>query len=450
MEDQLDEKLDQFQRRLDAYLQHNQTLRPDIDPSLQQTREELSGFSEELQVAVAELRQKNLELAQSRNQVEAERARYHELFEFAPDGYLETNGMGIIIEANQAAAEMLAIQTRYLTGKPLANYIAEDERKAFRSWLVQLLNDDGGTQHERREVTLKPRHRSPVEVSATVKRSSHMSGDRDVVLRWMLHDISEMKYAQRALQLAHDELEVRVEARTNELMQANRQLEAKNQELQEFAFIASHDLQEPLRKIKAFGEMLVRRPIDETGRDFLDRMIDASARMQTMLDGLLEYARVNYTGKDFTESNLNELAREVVNDLEYRIMQAGGRVELGELPSVEADPSQIYRLFQNLIANSLKFHRPDIAPQVRISAEETADNVVLRFKDNGVGFDEQLRDRLFLPFSRLQGRSQYEGSGMGLAICRKIVERHAGRIAAEGRPGEGAVFTITLPKKQSA
>jgi PAS domain S-box-containing protein len=420
-------------------------------------REEISGLSEELQVMITELRQKNLELAQTRNQVEAERARYKDLFEFAPDGYLETDRMGIVLEVNQAGSRMLKVATEFLIGKPLAMYIHEDDRRDFRTWLVQLSSRRADLVFEKRDLRLKPRRLPLIDVTITVGIPPPSSDDSNQRLRWMIHDISALKLAHRELQQARSELEIRVEARTRELSAANRELEEANQrlekknlELQEFAFIASHDLQEPLRKIKGFGEQLQRKPMDETGRDFLGRMIEASVRMQTMLDGLLEYARVNYTGQPFVEYDLGRLAQEVLNDMEYTLMQTGGRVQVGEMPTLRLDPQQMYRLFQNLIANSLKFHRPDAPPELVITAEEQDHLVTLRFQDNGVGFEERFRERLFQPFSRLHGRSQFEGSGMGLAICRKIVERHGGEIDAEGRPGEGATFVVTLPKGRPA
>lgn len=237
------------------------------------------------------------------------------------------------------------------------------------------------------------------------------------------------------------------------------QLERSNRDLQDFAFIASHDLQEPLRKIQAFGDLLMQEigaQENSQAEDFVNRMRDAAARMKRMIDDLLSYSRVSTRENPLELVDLSQLASEVLSDQEVRIAMSGGTVEVGELPSIEADPSQIRQVFQNLIGNSLKFHRPDVPPHVRVWAEQvpardpdryTAD-VRIVVEDNGIGFDEQYLDRLFQPFQRLHGRSQYEGSGIGLAICRRIVERHGGIIEAHSAPGQGATFIMTLPARR--
>jgi light-regulated signal transduction histidine kinase (bacteriophytochrome) len=238
-------------------------------------------------------------------------------------------------------------------------------------------------------------------------------------------------------------------------------LEQSNRELQDFASVASHDLQEPLRKIQAFGDRLRSKfaePLGEAGRDYVDRMHSAAARMQTLINDLLSFSRVTTKAQPFAPVDLGGLARDVVGDLEARIESSGGRVEVGELPTIEADAVQMRQLFQNLIANALKFRRPEVAPVVRVSAtmptevgtpaedgEGASRNVEIRIADNGIGFDEKYLDRIFNVFQRLHGREQYEGTGIGLAVCRKIAERHGGSITATSRPGEGTTFVVTLP-----
>lgn len=229
-------------------------------------------------------------------------------------------------------------------------------------------------------------------------------------------------------------------------------LQRSNQDLEDFAVIASHDLREPLRKVQAYADML-RNNLEKTGSDektgeTLERMVKAVSRMQTMLDGLLAYSRISSAGKPFRQVTLSDVARGVIEDLELRLEQTGGAVELGSLPVIDADPVQMRQLFQNLLGNALKFHRQGVPPRVKVNARiPTPGTICLVVTDNGVGFPPEAAGQIFLPFHRLNARSVYEGSGMGLAICRKIVERHGGAISAEGRPGEGATFTITLPAK---
>lgn len=233
-------------------------------------------------------------------------------------------------------------------------------------------------------------------------------------------------------------------------------LAQNNRELQDFAFVASHDLQEPLRKIAAFGDRLrvsAEGVLDSESKEYLDRMQSAAARMQTLIRDLLDFSRVATRAQPFVRTDLNKLAKEVTSDLETRIEQTQGRVVIGELPTIEADPVQMRQLLQNLIANALKFHRSDFPPVVRVNSialpvsVESADFEQCRIivADNGIGFDMKYVERIFTPFQRLHGRHEFEGTGMGLAICRKIVERHHGTITATSIPGEGSTFVITLP-----
>ncbi len=255
------------------------------------------------------------------------------------------------------------------------------------------------------------------------------------------------------LRESRDELELRVQKRTAELKRYMARLEQSNQALQDFVSIASHDLQEPLRKVKTFGERLDQKCGDsmgKDGRDYLDRMLRATERMQSLLKSLLDYSRVTSRAELFQEIELSALIGEVLSDLEVSVERSGGKVEWGDLPMIQADPSQMRQLFQNLIGNGLKFHRKGEKPVVLVRSttpdEHTLEIVV---EDNGIGFDMKHLDRIFAPFQRLHGRSEFEGTGMGLAICKKIVERHGGSIAAESIPGRGSTFIVRLPLRQA-
>jgi two-component system sensor kinase FixL len=242
-------------------------------------------------------------------------------------------------------------------------------------------------------------------------------------------------------------------------------LERSNRELQDFASVASHDLQEPLRKIQAFGDRLRAKcyaGLEEAGRDYLDRMQNAASRMRSLIDDLLTFSRVSSKAQPFVPTDLSQVAREVVADLEARIQQTSGLVEVDNLPTIDADPLQMRQLLQNLIGNGLKFHRQEEPPAIRVRARLIVDTrkhpggngapaplCEVSVEDNGVGFDMKYADRLFHVFQRLHGRGEYEGTGMGLAICRRIAERHGGSIAARATPGRGATFTIVLPVKQA-
>jgi signal transduction histidine kinase/sensor domain CHASE-containing protein len=228
------------------------------------------------------------------------------------------------------------------------------------------------------------------------------------------------------------------------------ELARSNSELEQFASVASHDLQEPVRKIQAFADRLKQVDGDvmsDRGRDYLDRIINAADRSRVLINDLLELSRISTNPKPFVVVNLNNVVDGVLSDLEPRIEREGGRVEVGYLPTVDADITQMRQLFQNLIGNALKFHRENEPPVVKVASTPAGDGhqVELTVEDNGIGFEAKHQERIFTIFQRLHGRSKYDGTGIGLAICKKIVERHGGTIVAESSVARGAKFTISLP-----
>lgn len=253
------------------------------------------------------------------------------------------------------------------------------------------------------------------------------------------------------LLMSVDDITISKQAEVNLQIYASK-LEQSNRDLQEFAYIASHDLQEPLRKVLAFGDRLANKytdVIDETGRDYLSRMREASQRMQTLINDLLTFSRVSTRAQPYAKVDLNLLIQDVISDLEVQIDRTRGKLEINHLPTIEADPTQMHQLLQNLINNGLKFHQTNTPPIIHISAKVSGKKCQLSVKDNGIGFDMQYLDRIFKPFQRLHSRQEYEGSGMGLAICRRIVERHSGEITAVSVPDQGSEFKVTLPLIQS-
>lgn len=225
-------------------------------------------------------------------------------------------------------------------------------------------------------------------------------------------------------------------------------LERSNLELQDFASIAAHDLQEPLRKILAFGDRLsgkYEENLPEEGRDYLSRMKTSARRMRRLIEDLLTYSRVNTRSQPFESCDLNVIVREVISDLEIRIESTKAVVEILPLPTVFGDPTQMRQLFQNLLANALKFHKPDQVPKVVVKSERQGERHFIKIIDNGIGFDEKYLDKIFTIFQRLHGRHEYEGTGVGLAVCRRIVERHGGSITAKSQHGDGAEFIVNIP-----
>ncbi|GAA3957605.1 sensor histidine kinase [Allohahella marinimesophila] len=233
--------------------------------------------------------------------------------------------------------------------------------------------------------------------------------------------------------------------------QRNHDLQNMNYELQHFAFIASHDLREPLRKVLSFGRLLVTGrygSLDEKGQEFTGYMLEAAERMQALLDSLLTYSRVTSKARPFEEVELNEVIADVRDDLQLAIVESRADIQCSILTSIDGDQTQLRQLFQNLISNSLKYRRPDVAPVIKIEGAVDREHYLIRVSDNGIGIDAVYREQIFDVFKRLHNRDEYEGTGMGLAICRKIVERHRGEIHVIDQVEQGTCFEVRLPVEQ--
>jgi signal transduction histidine kinase len=263
--------------------------------------------------------------------------------------------------------------------------------------------------------------------------------------------VSQGPNVTRLILLAIEDVTERRSTETR-LNDQRRELQRSNEALEVFAYVASHDLQEPLRKILSFGERLgtaAGPTLVGDARQHLDRMLGAATRMRTLINDLLAYSQVTTRVHPFESTDLSRVAKEVIADLETAIADAGGRVEVGELPVIEADALQMRQLLQNLLGNALKYRKTSEPLVVKLaSSSDGGYHCALTVTDNGIGFSPEYAEKIFKMFERLHGRMEYEGSGIGLAICRKIVERHGGTIAATGSAGKGATFTVTLPVTQ--
>ncbi len=377
--------------------------------------------------------------------VEAQ-ARKNSILESSLDPIITINHEGMIVEFNRAAEQTFGHSREKVLGTRPSDVLFPPSLSAeHKSRIERYLESGEGSMLGRRVEVTASRANGEVFYAEMAMMIGQINGAP--VLSFFVRDISARKKAE--------EEQARYAA----------ELERSNRDLEQFAYVASHDLQEPLRKIRAFGDRLevkCKDLLDETAQECVARMQNAAERMQELIEGLLTLSRVTRRAADFAQIDLGEIVAEVVSDLEAQIERVHGQVEVGKLPTIQAEPLQIRMLLQNLIANALKFHRPDEPPLVKVEAHyvlpreqrhsrrSLADEKCrITVEDNGIGFDQQYAERIFGIFQRLHPRDVYEGTGIGLAICRRIVEYHGGQISAQGTPGEGAVFEVLLPVAQA-
>ena len=373
-------------------------------------------------------------------------ARKNSILESSLDPIITINHEGVIIEFNRAAEQTFGhSRDKVLGTRPSDVLFPPSLSGEHRSRIERYLAAGEGSMLGKRVEVTASRANGEVfhaEMAMTIGQINAAP-----VLTFFVRDISSRKKAEEG--------QARYAA----------ELERSNRDLEQFAYVASHDLQEPLRKIRAFGDRLevkCKDLLDPTALECVGRMQNAAERMQELIEGLLTLSRITRRARDFVQVDLGEIVQQVVSDLEAQIERVHGQVEFGKLPTIQAEPLQIRMLFQNLIANALKFHRPDEAPVVKIEARYllprdqrqsrkslAEEKCRITIEDNGIGFDQQYAERIFGIFQRLHPRDVYEGTGIGLAICRRIVEYHGGQISAHGTAGKGSTFEVLLPVAQA-
>ena len=364
---------------------------------------------------------------------------YHNWIEHLSTPVVSHRPDGRIEYINPAGAKLLGKRRRDIMTSTFADHLPTNIRDTWWRAYVEKLDLTAEARPDTTgELTIEldfvgpDRKSRAFDVVASVQRDRH---GRAGLIWLQLLDASERRKAAAL-----------IEERTRRLSESNRDLE-------DFAYVASHDLQEPLRKISAFSERLAHQlgdDLDERSADYLARITGASERMQGLINDLLSYSRITTKGAELVPINLSQIVSDVLGDLEVGIAETGATIHVGSLPIIDSDATQLRQVFQNLIGNALKFRRMGVAPEIRIEAAAFGSRWLLRVSDNGIGFEEKYAEKIFTVFQRLHGRNDCAGSGIGLAIVRKIIERHGGTIRAdvvEGAPG--AAFVIDLPRSEA-
>ena len=356
-------------------------------------------------------------------------ARFRQTFELAASGICHVID-GKFVKVNKALCEILGYSERELLGKTVKEVSHPDDR--------------GVTDAERARIRAG-------EIESARFQKRYIRGDNAAVV-WcdiaialvrdvfgvpqyeiaVFDDITPQKQAEAALRAAHEELT------------------RSNSELEQFAYVASHDLQEPLRMVASYTQLLQRRydaRLDDDAREFMAYIVDGATRMKQLIEDLLAYSRVGTKGKDFKPVSLESALRRALFNLRAATEEAGAVVSNDPLPTVDADEVQLAQLFQNLIGNALKFRSASV-PRVHVAIEDLGAEWQFTVRDNGIGIEPQYYERIFMVFQRLHNKGEYPGTGIGLAICKKVVERHGGRIGVTSSPGEGSSFHFTLPKQR--
>lgn len=361
--------------------------------------------------------------------------RFRNLMEAAPDGMVICDANGTITLVNAQAEKLFGYEREEMLGSALETLIPERYRPQhhghrqayFKAPVVRSM----GTG-----VDLYGRRKNGQEFPVEVSLSPFMTAQGRFVIA-AVRDVTESRKAQQKLALYAQELE------------------HSNVELERFAYVASHDMKEPLRKIQAFGDRLVDRYADQlgdTGKDYIRRMQDAASRMSSLIEDMLTYSRIDKRSGAWERVDLQELLDTSLHNLDLLIHENHARITADQLPTVEGHPWQLEMLFHNLLGNALKYRSPKRAPEIHIQVQADSPEpgwVEIRFQDNGIGFDDNYGAQIFEPFERLHTHKEYPGTGIGLSICRKVVDRHQGHISASGVPDQGACFVLQLPLTQS-
>lgn len=381
------------------------------------TPEDINKLVHELQVHQIELEMQNEELRNSRKELEELHEKYYDLYNFAPVGYFTLDATTAITEVNVTGADLLGFDKNGLIKTLFRWYISPNYSETFMNYRKQAIETG-----EKQVFDLGLIRKNGIIFYAHVEMLPQF--DHETAFKMAVIDITGRKKLE-------DELK------------------RSNNELQQFAYVASHDLQEPLRTIASFTQLLARRyegKLDSDADEFIYYIVDAAVRMKQQIEDLLEFSRIMTNGGGFKRFNLSKVIKEDIVNLKTLIDENNAKISCDPLPEIYGDPRQIARLFQNIIINAIKFRKPNEPPKIHISCQkdQKSNKPILSVSDNGIGMDPQYKDRIFTIFQRLHTTEEYTGTGIGLAVAKRIVERHGGHIWAESELGKGTTFYFTI------
>lgn len=378
---------------------------------------------------------------------------YRLLIQDMGEGVATLTPDGIIFYGNSKLANLININLDNLIGQKFSNFINPDDLETFKKIFQQRLKRSKG------EINIKSTNGTIIPISISINTLENLEGSYAIIsdLREQKH-YEELKETQKKLLISNKELQ----ATSKELQSSNKELifarnnlkeminklKVSNKELEHFAYVASHDLQEPLRMVSLFTQLLERRykdQLDEDADDYINFITEGVQRMKNLIDDLLSFSRLNTEEREFEMVLMNSALNDVLTTLNSAIKENNAQITHDSLPTITADRMQINQLIQNLIVNAIKF-QGEKSPKVHISAQELEMEWLFRISDNGIGIDPKHQDQIFKIFKRLHSREEYHGTGIGLSICKRIVERHGGQIWVESEVGKGSKFYFTIPK----
>ena len=403
----------------------------------------------ELRVHQVELEMQNEELRETQIKLEDSRRKYFDLYNFAPVGYLTLDYKGLILDVNLAGASLLKVEKLNLLNTAFVRFIDPDYRNNFHHYIKKARKTGN---KETTELKLIKKDKSSFYVH--VETLSILDENRLFKeFRIGLTDITSQKEAENVIRNRNAKINKLLNVEIDDYEKAEiklvkliENLKSSNRELEQFAYVSSHDLKEPLRMITSFLQLLQRRyadKLDQDANDFINFAVEGAKRMNNMINDLLNYSRIGSTEIEFEYLESEKIVETVLNNLEKLIEDTNAIITYDPLPLIYANEQMMIQLFQNLIGNALKYHRE--TPEIHISATKEKDEYVFAIKDNGIGIDPNHIARIFTIFQRLHSREEYEGTGIGLAISLRILQKHHGIIWAESELGKGTTFYFTIP-----